>query len=221
VCRLLEDPALIQAEIQRRLQTLRVAHPASQRREGLQRELVRARQPCKPSSTRSTPNCTTPRATSSSPRRSRASARLGSSAEQLTIEQRQQTVRLLVREVLISDEQVTIRHSIPTPQGHQPLSSSLRLGDQRGARQERGVGLALRLLSDVVLEQSSLVGFDLSGQQTNPWKSPMADTAVAVSKTGMGVSVHRGVRIPPPSPFLSSRWLKRCLTEVGRDPLPA
>jgi hypothetical protein len=43
VCRLLEDPALIQAEIQRRLQTLRVAHPASQRRDGLQRELVRAR----------------------------------------------------------------------------------------------------------------------------------------------------------------------------------
>ena len=32
---------------------------------------------------------------------------------------------------------------------------------QRPARQARGVGLALRLLSDVVVEQSSLVGFDL------------------------------------------------------------
>ena len=32
---------------------------------------------------------------------------------------------------------------------------------QRSPRQAGGVGLALRLLSDVVLEQSSLVGFDL------------------------------------------------------------
>ncbi|HEY4997418.1 MAG TPA: recombinase family protein [Solirubrobacteraceae bacterium] len=43
VLRLLEDPALIQAEIQRRLQSLRVEHPASHRREGLERDLVRAR----------------------------------------------------------------------------------------------------------------------------------------------------------------------------------
>ena len=32
---------------------------------------------------------------------------------------------------------------------------------QRAARQAGGVGLALRLLSDGVVEQSSLVGFDL------------------------------------------------------------
>ena len=43
VLRLLEDPALIQAEIDRRLQSLRNEHPADQRREGLERELTRAR----------------------------------------------------------------------------------------------------------------------------------------------------------------------------------
>jgi site-specific DNA recombinase len=39
---LLDDPTLIEAEIERRLTTLRAAHPASQRREGLQRDLARA-----------------------------------------------------------------------------------------------------------------------------------------------------------------------------------
>jgi len=39
---LLEDPTLIETEIERRLATLRAAHPASQRREGLQRDLARA-----------------------------------------------------------------------------------------------------------------------------------------------------------------------------------
>lgn len=62
--------------------------------------------------------------------------RLGANTEQLTIEQRQQIVRLLVREVLVGDDQITIRHSIPAPNGHQPSSSSLRSGGQRPPRQE-------------------------------------------------------------------------------------
>jgi site-specific DNA recombinase len=39
---LLDDPTLIQAEIDRRLQTLRAAHPATTRRDALQRDLTRA-----------------------------------------------------------------------------------------------------------------------------------------------------------------------------------
>jgi len=62
-------------------------------------------------------------------------ARLGANAQQLTIEQRQQIVRLLIREVLVGDDQITIRHSIPAPNGHQPASSSLRSGGQRAACQ--------------------------------------------------------------------------------------
>src|SRR5204863_9405481 len=42
VLALLVDPTLIEAEIQRRLAALRAADPASQRREGLQRDLARA-----------------------------------------------------------------------------------------------------------------------------------------------------------------------------------
>ena len=44
----------------------------------------------------------------------------------------------------------------------QALEDAVRvLAAQRAPPAQRGVGLALRLLSDVVLEQSSLVGFDL------------------------------------------------------------
>jgi site-specific DNA recombinase len=42
VIALLENPELIQAEIDRRLQALRAEHPASRRRDGLQRDLARA-----------------------------------------------------------------------------------------------------------------------------------------------------------------------------------
>jgi site-specific DNA recombinase len=168
VCRLLEDPALIQAEIQRRLQSVRVAHPASQRREGLERELVRARRALERLIEAYQEQLITLeelRARTPVLRKREATLqaelgaldaelhdaesylkltetlesfreRLGTSAEQLTIEQRQQIVRLLVSEVLVSDEQLTIRHSIPTPHGQQPPSSSLRLGGQRSKRQE-------------------------------------------------------------------------------------
>jgi site-specific DNA recombinase len=62
--------------------------------------------------------------------------RLGANAQELTIEQRQQVVRLLVREVLVGEDQITIRHSIPDPQGAQPSSSSLRSGGQLHPYQE-------------------------------------------------------------------------------------
>jgi site-specific DNA recombinase len=42
VRRLLEDPALVKAEIDRRLQALRTGHPATKRREALERNLARA-----------------------------------------------------------------------------------------------------------------------------------------------------------------------------------
>jgi site-specific DNA recombinase len=42
VRRLLEDPTLVQAEIDRRLQALRTEHPASRRREALERDITRA-----------------------------------------------------------------------------------------------------------------------------------------------------------------------------------
>ena len=47
-------------------------------------------------------------------------ARLTANAENLTVEQRQHLIRLVVREVLIGEDDITIRHSIRTPTGNQP-----------------------------------------------------------------------------------------------------
>src|SRR5260370_7856345 len=42
-------------------------------------------------------------------------ARLRSSAETLDIIERQRVVRLLVKEILVGDDRIVIRHSIPLP----------------------------------------------------------------------------------------------------------
>jgi site-specific DNA recombinase len=47
-------------------------------------------------------------------------ARFRESAANASIQDRQRIVRLLVRDVLIGPDQVVIRHSIPTPTGHDP-----------------------------------------------------------------------------------------------------
>ena len=44
-------------------------------------------------------------------------ARLPSSAQTLDMAERQRIVRLLVKEVLVGDDTITIRHSIPIPPG--------------------------------------------------------------------------------------------------------
>jgi site-specific DNA recombinase len=74
--------------------------------------------------------------------------RLTANAETLTIEQRQEIVRLVVREVLLGDDDVTIRHSIPLPSGGQPGGSLLRSQSQdvaqgRADRVRRGPGAAV------------------------------------------------------------------------------
>ena len=63
--------------------------------------------------------------------------RLRQSAETLEIAERQKVVRLLVKEVLVDNDTVTIRHSIPTqaptpPTSRAPLPSNgkLRVGDE-------------------------------------------------------------------------------------------
>ena len=44
-------------------------------------------------------------------------ARLRSAAETLSVIERQKIVRLLVKDVLVGDDTITIRHSIPIPSG--------------------------------------------------------------------------------------------------------
>jgi hypothetical protein len=55
----------------------------------------------------------------------------------LTIEQRQEIIRLLVREVFIGGDDVTIRHSIPNPNRHPTTKFFTTLEQSRRARSRR------------------------------------------------------------------------------------
>ena len=170
VLALLENPELIQAEIDRRLQTLRAEHPASHRRDGLQRDLTRAQNALRRLIDGYQEQLITLeelRARMPELRRREATlraeldaldselhdaetylkltetldafrARLTANAETLTIEQRQEIVRLVVREVLLGDDDVTIRHSIPVPAGGRPGGSLLRSQRQSAAQGDQG-----------------------------------------------------------------------------------
>ncbi|PZS29470.1 MAG: recombinase family protein, partial [Pseudonocardiales bacterium] len=167
---LLDDPSLIEAEIERRLTTLRDAHPASQRRDALARDLTRAQNALRRLLDGYQEQLVTLdelRARTPDLRKREATlqaqldaldtelhdaetylkltetldgfrARLTTNAESLTTEQRQQIIRLVVREVLIGEHDVTIRHSIPVPTGDQPPGYLLRLGSREDP--DPGVG---------------------------------------------------------------------------------
>ena len=74
-------------------------------------------------------------------------ARLAENAQNLTIEERQRVIHLVVREVLIGDDGITIRHTIPTPAGPDDPSYLLRGSSPwralRGARLDCGHDPAL------------------------------------------------------------------------------
>jgi site-specific DNA recombinase len=162
---LLEDPALIQAEIDRRLQTMRAAHPATGRRDALERDLTRAQAALRRLLDGYQEQLITLdelRARTPELRKREAAvqtqldaldaelhdaetylkltetldafrARLTANAEHMTVQQRQQIVRLVVREVVIGEDDVTIRHSIPVPTGDQPPGYLLRSGSREVA----------------------------------------------------------------------------------------
>ena len=162
VLALLEDPELIDTEIKRRLATLRAEHPASHRREGLQRDLSRAQNALRRLIDGYQEQLITLeelRARAPELRKREATlraeldgldaklhdaetylkltetldgfrARLSANAGNLTVEQRQQIVRLVVREVLLGSDDVTVRHSIPLPRDDHQTSSLLRCNGQ-------------------------------------------------------------------------------------------
>ena len=170
VLALLENPELIEVEIERRLQTLRAEHPASHRREGLERDLTRAQNALRRLIDGYQEQLITLeelRARTPELRKREATlraeldaldaqlhdaetylkltetldafhARLAANANTLPIEQRQEIVRLVVREVLLGDDSATIRHSIPLPTGGQPGGSLLRSQSQGAAPRDQG-----------------------------------------------------------------------------------
>ncbi len=149
VIRLLEDPSLIQQELDRRLAAARSSDPAKKREQSLQRELVhvgkgierllsayqealmsieelRARMPAlrqREQALRTELQAIADQANERAVFLRLAEtltaflARLHGAADTLSIVERQRIVRLVVKDVLIGDDTITIRHSIPVSQG--------------------------------------------------------------------------------------------------------
>ncbi|HTY83810.1 MAG TPA: recombinase family protein [Silvibacterium sp.] len=149
VIRLLEDPALIQQELDRRLVAARTADPTRKREQSLQRELtqvgksverllnayqeglvsieqLRWRMPALRQRERTLRTELQAIADQTADRDAFLRlaetltaflVRLRQAAETLDVAERQRIVRLVVKEVLVGDDTITIRHSIPIPSG--------------------------------------------------------------------------------------------------------
>jgi site-specific DNA recombinase len=160
VMRLLEDPALIEQELDRRLAAARAADPTKQREQTMQRELVRVgksierlltayqeellsleqlRERMPPLRQRDQTLRTELHALVEQTRDRATYLRLAETlsaflerlrlaAETLDVLERQRIVRLVVKEVLVGDDTIVIRHSIPVPSGPPGGSSPPPLG---------------------------------------------------------------------------------------------
>ncbi|MGB7847091.1 MAG: recombinase family protein, partial [Candidatus Acidiferrum sp.] len=149
VVRLLEDPALIQQELDRRLAAARTSDPTRKREQSLQRELsqvdngierlltayqeellsleqLRERMPMlrqRQRALRAELQAITDQANDRAAFLRLAETltafltRLRSAADSLSVTERQKIVRLLVKEILVGEDTITIRHSIPIPSG--------------------------------------------------------------------------------------------------------
>jgi site-specific DNA recombinase len=147
VVRLLEDPALIQQELDRRLAAARTSDPTRKREQSLQRELsqvdkgierlltayqeellsleqLRERMPMlrqRQQALRAELQAITDQANDRAAFLRLAETltafltRLRSASESLSVMERQKIVRLLVKEILVGEDTITIRHSIPIP----------------------------------------------------------------------------------------------------------
>jgi site-specific DNA recombinase len=160
VRRLLEDPTLVRAEIDRRLTALRTEHPAARRRDALERDLTRAtaaverlieayqEQLISLDELRTRmPTLRKRQSTLQAQLDALASelhdaetylkladtvdgflGRLADGLDHLNVPDQQRILRLVVREVLVGgdEDKITIRHSIPTPNGGPNGSYPLR-----------------------------------------------------------------------------------------------
>jgi site-specific DNA recombinase len=162
VIRLLEEPALIQQELDRRLEVARSSDPTRKREQSLQREfthvgkgierllnayqeglisieqlrermpVLRRRQQSIDAELQAITHQTNDRAAFLRLAETLTAflARLRTAAETLSVVERQRIVRLLVKEVLVGEDTITIRHSIPIPSGPPPNGDSQPPGDR-------------------------------------------------------------------------------------------
>ena len=161
VIRLLEDPTLIQQELDRRLAAARSSDPTKKHEQNLQRELIhvgkgierllnayqegllsieqlrermpglRQREQMLRTELRAIADQVNDRAAFLRLAETLTAflTRLRSTAETLNVAERQRIVRLLVKDVLVGDNDITIRHSIPIPSGSPPNGGMHSAGD--------------------------------------------------------------------------------------------
>jgi site-specific DNA recombinase len=147
VARLLQDPALIEQELDRRLAVARTSDPTSKREQSLRKELrhvdkgierlltayqeellsleqlrermpmLRQRQQALRAELQAIADQANDRAAFLRLAETLTAflTRLRSAAENLSVIERQKIVRLLVKEILVGEDTITIRHSIPIP----------------------------------------------------------------------------------------------------------
>ncbi len=196
VIRLLEEPALIHQELDRRLAAARTSDPTAKREQSLQRELthvgkgierlltayqegllsleqlrermpaLRHRQQTLSAELQAIADRTNDRAAFLRLAETLTAflARLRSAAETLSVMERQKIVRLLVKDVLVGEDTITIRHSIPIPSGSPKNGGSddpngqnyllCKRGDFAAAR-ERVPALRFRSLGTALAEAPS------------------------------------------------------------------
>jgi site-specific DNA recombinase len=198
IVRLLEDPRLIQDELDRRLRAARQADPAKRREEMLRRDLtrcrksierlltayqegllsldelrsrmpdLRGREQANQAELQAIVDHSTEREVWLRLAETVAGflSRLRSSAETLDIAERQRLLRLVVKEILVDDDKIVIRHSIPLPSNppsgpsHETAERStapspeqsylLRSGSDFATARERLPSLRLRSLAERV-----------------------------------------------------------------------
>jgi site-specific DNA recombinase len=202
VIRLLEDPALIQQELDRRLEAARSSDPTKKREQSLQRELthvgkgierllsayqealmsieqLRERMPAlrqREQGLRVELQAIADQANDREAFLRLAETltafldRLHGAADTLSITERQRIVRLVVKDVLIGDDTITIRHSIAVPQGptqggSQPLNQTvgtnylLRKGSEfPSARQHGAERTGATLEREISIEAAQVLG---------------------------------------------------------------
>ena len=161
VIRLLEEPTLIQQELDRRLAAARSSDPTKKHEQSLQRELIQVGKGIErllnayqegllsieqlrermPALRNRDQTLRTQLRAIADQIDDRAAflrlaetltaflTRLRSTAETLNVAERQRIVRLLVKEVLVGENDITIRHSIPIPSNSPPNSASSSASD--------------------------------------------------------------------------------------------
>jgi Beta-lactamase len=162
VVRLLQDPVLIQQELDRRLAAARASDPTRKREQSLQRELshiekgierlltayqeellsleqlrermpmLRQRQQALRAELQAIADQANDRAAFLRLAETLTAflTRLRSAAESLSVIERQKIVRLLVKEILVGEDTITIRHSIPIPSAPPQTGGSEALNGQ-------------------------------------------------------------------------------------------